>query len=258
MKKKDLRIPIGADEELHLHITFSSEQSDLTNSPCAILSHGFTVDGTESHRMFLKLADHLAAKGIIAINFDYRGSGYSDGDFEDLTITREIEDLKTVVEYVVSMQEVDKDRIIVIGQSLGSYAAILALHSDKRIKAFVLWGTPVKLYDKFYNYFGKEWEKNGIICHEKGFYLKKGFLDDFKKYDEFSCISKIEQPILFIHAEKDEKNLISVVKALFEKAKEPKAVKIIEGANHSFTCQRELEQVAIDKTIEWVLKNLER
>lgn len=256
MKKKDLRVPVGFNEELHLHVTYPFQNRNLDKFPCAILSHGFTVDGTESHRMFLKLANRLAMNGMIVINFDYRGSGYSDGEFEDLTVTREIEDLKAVVDYAVSMQKVDHDRIVVIGQSLGSYISILALYNDKRIKAFVLWGTPVELYKKFYNYFGKAWEEKGVICQEKGFYLKKDFLVDFKKYDELLCISKIEQPILFIHAGNDEKNPVNVVRILFEKAKEPKTVEIIGGANHSFKCQKELEEKAIDKTTNWLSRIL--
>ncbi len=257
MKKKDLRIPVSSSEELHLHITFPQGPLDAGKYPCAILSHGFTVDGTESHRMFINLANHLAKNGIIAINFDYRGSGYSDGNFEDLTVTREIEDLRTVVDYVFSMSEVDKNNIFIVGQSLGSYVAIVGLYNDTRIKAFVLWGTPVKLYNKFYNYFGKEWEKKEVICHEKGFYLKKEFLEDLKRYDEFLCISKIEQPILFIHAENDEKNPVNVVKPLFEKkTKGLKKVEIIKGANHSFKCQKELEEEAISKTTKWLLKIL--
>src|SRR6266545_7117529 len=53
--KHDTRIPSSTKGlDLHVHYRMVDEKG---RRPTILLSHGFTVDGTESHRMFLSLAD---------------------------------------------------------------------------------------------------------------------------------------------------------------------------------------------------------
>jgi len=44
-------------------------------APAVVLCHGFTGQRIESHRLFVKMARDLAAHGIAALRFDFRGSG---------------------------------------------------------------------------------------------------------------------------------------------------------------------------------------
>src|SRR5207244_3810038 len=60
--------------------------------PAALLLHGFTASKTENHRMFVKLSRQLASQGIASLRFDFRGSGDSAGDSEDMTIRSEMAD----------------------------------------------------------------------------------------------------------------------------------------------------------------------
>lgn len=78
MIKSDLRLARPDGGELHLHYRAGVEER---SGPTVIFSHGFTADGAESHRMFLRMADRYNALGIATIKFDYFGCGYSDGDF---------------------------------------------------------------------------------------------------------------------------------------------------------------------------------
>ena len=84
MIKSDLRIDRQEGGSLHLHYR---DAGDGQPRPTVILSHGFTVDGTESHRIFLRMADRYNAAGITTVNFDYFGCGYSDGDFSEFSQT---------------------------------------------------------------------------------------------------------------------------------------------------------------------------
>jgi len=256
--KKDLRIKVTNNEELHVHLTIPDGKRRY---PVVILSHGFSVDGTESHRLFIHLANELYLQNYICVNFDYRGTGYSDGLFEDLTMTQEIEDLKAVLNFTKNMPNADKTRIGVVGQSTGSIAAIAGLWDAEEIRVFVLWGIAFDIHKVTLNILGEkglsDMAASGIAClPDKGYYIKRNYLDDLKKYCTADFIKKINKPIVFIHAEADTVVPIAEVQMIFKIAKQPKHLEIIKNGLHSYKCQIDLEKQAIAKTLEWLKKYL--
>jgi alpha/beta superfamily hydrolase len=60
--------------------------------PIVCIFHGFTGNKMEPHFIFVKLSRMLEARGIASIRFDFGGSGESDGDFIDMTISHELEE----------------------------------------------------------------------------------------------------------------------------------------------------------------------
>jgi len=253
--KIDERIRVGVGrEEIHMHIV---RPTNGKRHPFVILSHGFSVDGTESHRLFIHLMNALEQVGCGSVTFDHRGIGYSDGEFEDLTLTKEIEDLKAVIDCLYKKPFVDKANIGVLGQSHGSLVAVLALADDLRVKAFCLWGASITPYDRYLRNLGTEILEKGKVCiPNKGFYLKRAFMDDLGRYDGLSCIERIFCPTILVHAGSDEKVPISEAKLAFERIKAPKEFVVIPGGNHSYKCQIELEKQAIEVTVGWFRKNL--
>lgn len=254
--KIDERIGVGVSgEEIHVHLVRPDEGD---KHPFVILSHGFSVDGTESHRLFIHIMKALELIGIGSITFDHRGTGYSDGEFEDLTPTREIEDLKEAFDYLRRKPFVDTEKIGVLGQSHGSLIAILALAASSRIKTFCLWGASITPYDRYLKNLGKAILEKGVVCLQgKGYYLKKTFMDDLKRYDGLSCIERVSCPIMFVHAGSDEKVPLFEAKSAFERVKAPREFVVIPGGNHSYKCQIELEKKAIEVTAKWFHEKLQ-
>jgi len=66
--------------------------------PGVVLYHGFTGHKMETHCIFVKLARELAAAGLHVLRFDFRGSGESEGRFEDMTLDSEISDARAALE----------------------------------------------------------------------------------------------------------------------------------------------------------------
>jgi uncharacterized protein len=56
-----------------------------------VLCNPFGQEAVRSHRMYRVLAERLAKVGIACLRFDYVGTGDSDGDDDDLTLTSCIE-----------------------------------------------------------------------------------------------------------------------------------------------------------------------
>lgn len=106
--------------------------------PAVVLFHGFTGTKVEPHRIFVKAAEALAREGIAALRFDFRGSGDSEGDFEDMTLQGEISDARASLDYLSGIPGIDDDNIGILGLSMGG-AVAASVSDDPRVKSVVLW-----------------------------------------------------------------------------------------------------------------------
>ncbi|SEI74537.1 hypothetical protein SAMN04488058_101499 [Deinococcus reticulitermitis] len=94
--------------------------------PSVALLHGFTGNRVENHRSFVLLARRLAASGVAALRFDFRGSGESQGDFSEMTVTGEVEDAGAACAYLRRQPGLDPERVMLLGFSMGGLVAALA------------------------------------------------------------------------------------------------------------------------------------
>lgn len=65
-----------------------------------IVCHGFT--GNMDSPLLTDLANDLAEGGIGVVRFDFNGHGKSEGEFQNMTVLNEIEDLKKVIAWTQS------------------------------------------------------------------------------------------------------------------------------------------------------------
>jgi dipeptidyl aminopeptidase/acylaminoacyl peptidase len=79
----------------------------------------------------------FAAAGFVALTFDYRGYGGSEGTRRRLIPLEQIDDIRNAISYVETLPEVDPDRIGLWGTSFGGANAPYAAALDTRIKAVV-------------------------------------------------------------------------------------------------------------------------
>lgn len=97
--------------------------------PTVILLHGYP--GNEKN---LDLAQTLRREGYNVLFFHYRGAWGSEGEF---SFTHVIEDVSSASDFLRTHQDsyrVDGDRIILIGHSMGGFAALHGAARDKNVK----------------------------------------------------------------------------------------------------------------------------
>ena len=107
----------------NLDYEFHGDPSDT--SLLAIIGHGVT--GNKDRPWAISLAEALEKAVFNAVRFSFSGNGKSGGKFEDCTITKELKDLKSMVD---AAEEEGYHRICYIGHSMGAAVGVLAAAKD--------------------------------------------------------------------------------------------------------------------------------
>ncbi|MBS7648674.1 MAG: alpha/beta fold hydrolase [Candidatus Bathyarchaeia archaeon] len=227
--------------------------------PGIVMFHGFTGNKSEAHRLFVNVARSLSNSGFIVLRFDFRGSGDSDGDFEDMTLPGEVSDAERALTFLLKQRNIDKERVGVIGLSMGGRVAAILASSDRRVKFAVLYSPALgPLKERFLQFMNREilekLNSGESIEVSAGWYLKKAFFDTVDYKVPLKVMRDIKVPTLIIHGDKDE--LIPVEEALkgYEVIKdlnEKNEIYIVKGGDHTFSKKEHTLEV-IRKTLNWI------
>lgn len=94
---------------------------------------------------------YLTAAGYVCLGFDYRGFAESGGRKGRVILDEQIQDIKNALTFVQIQEEVDAERIGLIGWGMGAFNVVQVTAADKRVKA-------VAALNGFYN--GERWLKS--------------------------------------------------------------------------------------------------
>lgn len=100
--------------------------------PAIILCHGF--GGGCRGAGHPDLAKALERAGYVVLRFDFRGCGQSDGQKGNVICEEEVADLRHALDFLETQASVDRERIGVIGASLGGSIALYVTATDKRVQ----------------------------------------------------------------------------------------------------------------------------
>ena len=108
---------------------------DGERRPAFLVLHGFGSNKT-SNSVIVPCA-MLAAMGYVAMRFDMRGCGESEGEFGRIICLEEVEDTKAAHAFLASRSEVDPDRIGALGSSFGAAVSVYTAGVYDKIAAVV-------------------------------------------------------------------------------------------------------------------------
>ncbi len=115
--------------------------------PAFLVLHGF--GGNKDSATALASAKLLAALGYVALRFDMRGCGESEGARGRVICLEQVEDTKAALSFLAARPEVDPQRVAVMGHSFGAAVAVYAAGVDPRVAACVSsggWGDGEKKF----------------------------------------------------------------------------------------------------------------
>ncbi|HAR64481.1 MAG: hypothetical protein DKM50_13260 [Candidatus Margulisiibacteriota bacterium] len=255
--------------------------------PAIVLCHGFA--GIKEI-LLPDYAELFCSKGYIALVFDYRGFGKSEGERGRLVPIEQISDVRNAITYIGSLPEVDSGKIGLWGSSFGGANVISAAAIDVRVKCIVAQLTfgdgervitgnmnadeRAKLMGMLLKAQERQVLKNKPLLlspdqiltdnDSKNFYnnaleqypelktkLPITILQNIIEYKPEDYIARSNVPVLLIAAEYDTACPCKESTYLYEKAIAPKQLFIMERTRHYDVYAGENFIVSSGKALEW-------
>ena len=182
--------------------------------------------------IFGQLAGTLADAGYLVARYDKRGSGQSGGRPESATLEDYAEDVREIIRYLDDRDDVDRDRISVVGHSEGGWVALLAASRENKIDALALIATPaISGHDRVLEQQRTELTRLELpeSEHQERVVLQERILDavvgdgswegvpadlrrqaetpwfrSFLNFEPSEIVRRVRQPLLLLHGEFDQ------------------------------------------------------
>lgn len=226
-------------------IDYTFHTGNKESDTIVVIGHGVT--GNKDRPFVVALAEELAKSGLHALRFSFSGNGASGGRFVDSTISKEVEDLGSVLDNISSA------RVGYIGHSMGGAVGVLRAARDPRIKFLVSLAGMVNTKEFSEREFGMVKPGSGFMWDDSNCPLSQAYMDDLGKIGSVAKeASKIKVPWLLVHGSEDDVVPISDSKEIFEKANQPKELVELKGANHVFAGDASAKMIEAVK--KWIKK----
>ena len=122
-------------------VLYEPESARDNSCPGIVLCQGMA--GVKEYFWFPHIGPRLAELGYVALIWDYRGVGESEGDSARLYPLEQAEDIRSALSYLEVQPKVDPERLALIGWSYGGGMVPYVAGVDERVKcsiSVVGWG----------------------------------------------------------------------------------------------------------------------
>ncbi|HUO57746.1 MAG TPA: alpha/beta fold hydrolase [bacterium] len=228
--------------------------------PAVVFLHGFGGNRMEAHRLFVKTARSLAEKNIASLRFDFRGSGESEGNFKDMSVSGEIQDAVAAVDFIQSQPAIDPKRLALLGLSLGAAVASCVTRRRPGIRSLALWSPLAQISRLFTLPTGftqkqiRAWISDGQIGYH-GESLGVQWLMDLAWHDALRDAALFKGRALIVQGGRDRATPMAQARLFKSRLGSGAQLRVIPGADHTFNSP-EWEAEAILSTVKWLGKSL--
>jgi fermentation-respiration switch protein FrsA (DUF1100 family) len=190
-------------------------------------------NGNAGHRAYrAPLAAALARHRIQTLLFDYRGYGGNAGTPSEAGLAR---DARAALDYLLSRQDVDRNRLVYFGESLGGSVAV-ELAAERAPRALIVRSAFSSLAD--------------VARHHYPFLPVRWLLRE--RHATVELIRRVTCPTLVISGDTDSIVPVAQTRQVYEAAAGPKQLVTIAGDHNDF------DLLAGEKLVEAVIAFLDR
>lgn len=207
-----------------------------------VLCHG--MESTRGGTKQTAIVERFVPLGYNVLRFDFSFVGDSEGEYEDLTVSAEVDDALGALDF---MHEFGASECTLVGSSLGGLVALLTAAQLPHLVSRVAVIAPVadsRLFtDGLSDKAIADWRTRGRRRVGSGF-LKPSFLDDVLRIDAPAALRTIQMPVLVMHGDADEVVPFSHADIVRRNVQGPCKVEKFAGVGHRFE-----EVGALDKLL---------
>lgn len=209
-------------------LDFSYHPGAAELSTLVVLGHGVT--GNKDRPLLVELANLLAQTGIHALRFSFSGNGNSEGRFADSTVSKEVEDLGSVLDALPGW------RVGYAGHSMGAAVGVLRASNDSRIKFLISLAGMAHTAAFAQREFSGVTPGAGCMWDKPECPLSQAYLGDMARVNSVTNAARqIRVPWLFVHGLADDVVPPQDSRDLFAVATEPKRLVELHEADHVFS-----------------------
>ena len=223
-------------------LDYSFHEGSADSRDIVVIGHGVT--GNKDRPFVIALAEGLSSVGINALRFSFAGNGDSDGRFVDATISKEVEDLGSVLEMLQGY------RVAYVGHSMGGAVGVLRASRDKHIGLLVSLAGMVHTQAFADREFGDVQPGNGFMWEDEDCPLSQQYIDDMAQIDSVVEIgAKIAVPWLLVHGSQDDVVPLQDTSDIIARAALGADLVVLDGANHVFS---DHSDQMVQVVVEWM------
>lgn len=239
-----------------LYAELQKPSAKVDKMPLVIVCHGFTSNcNTE---LMTDIADDLQSQGIASLRFDFNGHGKSEGEFQNMTVLNEIEDLKDVVAWAQSQPWVEN--ISLLGHSQGGVVVSMVAGElgDSVIKNVVLMAPAAVLRDDAIrgNTQGAQYDpwnlQSDYVELPRGYKLGRKYIESAVNLPIYETAWRYNGPVLVIHGTHD-RVVPYTYSERYEQGYKDCTLKLIPDEDHSF--KKNTAEAALLAT-DWLSKQI--
>ncbi|MEM7248040.1 MAG: alpha/beta fold hydrolase [Acidobacteriota bacterium] len=223
--------PVPPDElrnERGERLDFSFHPGESGRRDLVVVGHGVTAN--KDREWAVTLAETLSAGGLATLRLSFSGNGESEGRFEESNITKEVEDLSSVIDALVSSW-----RLAYVGHSMGGAVGVLHANEDLRIQALVSLAGMVEVAEFAQRKFGELTPGRDCMWDKPECPLSQEYLDDLAGIGTvMGAAAEISVPWLLVHGDADTVVPLSDSQAAAESCDEAELV-VMSGVDHVFS-----------------------
>jgi len=197
----------------------------------ALFAHCFTC-GKDLHAA-RRIAEELAAQGFGVLRFDFTGLGASGGDFADVTLSSDVDDVVAAAAWLTEHHGAPS---LLVGHSLGGAAVLLATPRLDAVRAVATIGAPSDP-EHLTHLIPDEAQVRAEGCVQvelagRSFPITTAFLDDLTSHRLTDVVRELRRATLFLHSPQDNTVGVAHARALFQAARHPRSFVSLDGADH--------------------------
>lgn len=201
-----------------------------------LLVHGFSSTSTGSRQLFVQAARHLVERGVVVRSYDRLGQGVSDGDFFDITVRDEVEQVRAMIR-----DSAEGGRVHVVGHSLGAVeSALAAALESQSVASLSLWSPAgvvvddMTVHDRVVGSPLSELRENGFVDLQ-GMAVGPAIVDDVRDgLDVYEPARAYPGPVDVVHGSADEVVPLSYGRRYAELLPGG-SLTVVDGADHGWS-----------------------